>query len=85
MLRNHSHVVMGSTLAQAFSLMWMVNRAYEVQLASISMGKVCEIPKEICMKCTADSLPLDPKYGAGEDVFTAMKRIIEKQDQSYKQ
>ncbi|MFQ3185688.1 MAG: hypothetical protein ACI8Q3_000705, partial [Marinomonas primoryensis] len=47
--------------------------------------KVREIPEDICRKCTADSLPLDPKYGAGEDVFAAMKRIIEKQDSSFKQ
>jgi ribulose-5-phosphate 4-epimerase/fuculose-1-phosphate aldolase len=85
MLRNHGPVIMGATLAQAFSLMWLVNRACEVQLASMSMGKVREIPEDICRQCTADSLPLDPKYGAGEDVFAAMKRIIEKQDPSYKQ
>ena len=65
--------------------MWLVNRACEVQMASMSMGKVREIPEEICKRCAADSLPLDPKYGAGEDVFAAMKRLIEKQDPSYKQ
>ncbi len=85
MLRNHGPVVMGSTLAQAFSLLWLVTRACEVQMSSMSMGKVREIPEEICKKCAADSLPLDPKYGAGEDVFAALKRLIEKQDPSYKQ
>ncbi len=54
-------------------------------MASMSMGKVREIPEEICKKCTAASLPLDPKYGAGEDVFAAMKRIIERLNPSYKQ
>lgn len=84
MLRNHGPVVMGASLAQAFSLMWLVNRACEVQMASMSMGAVREIPEEICKKCTAQSLNFDPKFGAGEDVFAAMKRIVEKQDPSFK-
>ena len=84
MLRNHGPVVIGGSLAQAFALMWLVSRACEVQCASMAMGKVREIPEEIVMKCTRDSLNFDPKFGAGEDVFAAMKRIVEKQDPSYK-
>lgn len=84
MLRNHGPVVIGATLAQAFSLMWLVNRACEVQCASMAMGKVREIPEAVVKKCTADSLNFDPKYGAGEDAFAAMKRLIEKQDPSFK-
>ena len=84
LLRNHGPVVIGSTLAQAFSLMWLVNRACEAQLASMSMGKVKEIPSNILEKCVRDSLNFNPKYGAGEDALAAMIRIIEKQDSSYK-
>ncbi|WP_417224822.1 class II aldolase/adducin family protein [Amphritea sp.] len=84
MLRNHGPVVIGASLAQAFSLMWLVNRACEVQCASMAMGKVREIPEAIVKKCTADSLNFDPKFGAGEDVFAAMKRLVEKQDPSFK-
>ncbi|WP_432695023.1 class II aldolase/adducin family protein [Marinobacterium sp. YM272] len=84
MLRNHGPVVIGSNLAQALSLMWLVNRACEVQLASQSMGAVRQIPEKILHSCVADSLNFDPKYGAGADVFAAMKRIVEKQDPSFK-
>ena len=38
LLRNHGPVAIGQTVAQAFPLMWTVQRACEVQLASISMG-----------------------------------------------
>ena len=84
MLRNHGPVVIGATLAQAFSLMWLVNRACEAQLASMSMGKVKEIPTEVLEKCVRDSLNFNPKYGAGEDALAAMIRLIEHTDPSYK-
>lgn len=84
LLRNHGPVVIGATLAQAFSLMWLVNRACEVQIASMATGPVLEIATPILESCAADSLNLDPKYGAGEDVFAAMKRLIEQRDPSFK-
>lgn len=84
LLRNHGPVVIGSTPAQAFSLMWLLNRACEVQLASMSMGQVREIPVDVLEKCVRDSLNFDPKYGAGEDSLAAMIRIVEKLDPTYK-
>ena len=44
--------MIGATLAQAF-LMWLVNRACEIQLASQSMGPVVEIPVPVLEKCVA--------------------------------
>lgn len=84
LLRNHGPVIMGASLAQAFSLMWLVNRACEVQLASQSMGPVRNIPTPVLEKCVADSLNFNPKFGAGEDALAAYVRIIERQDPSYK-
>jgi len=84
LLKNHGPVVIGATLAQAFSLMWLVNRACEVQVSSMAMGPVIEIPASVLEKCVADSLNFDPKYGAGEDAFAALFRLVEKQDPSFK-
>lgn len=84
LLRNHGPVVIGATLAQAFSLMWLVNRACEVQLAAQSMGEVIDLPQSVLEKCVADSLNFDPKYGAGEDAFAAFVRLIEKQDPGFR-
>ena len=84
LLRNHGPVVIGATLAQAFSLMWLVNRACEIQLAAQSMGPVIELPVPVLEKCVADSLNFDPKYGAGEDALAAFVRLVEKQDPSFR-
>ena len=39
LLRNHGPVTIGHTLPQCLSLMWLLNRACEVQLATLGMGK----------------------------------------------
>lgn len=84
LLRNHGPVVIGATLAQAFSLMWLLQRACEVQLATRSMGKPRLIDEDVLRKCVADSLNFDPKYGAGEDAFCAMTRLVDRIDPSYR-
>ena len=84
LLRNHGPVVIGATLAQAFSLMWLVNRACEVQACSLPMGKQRVIPEAVLQQCARESLNFDPKYGAGEDAFAAMARLIDRIDPSYR-
>jgi ribulose-5-phosphate 4-epimerase/fuculose-1-phosphate aldolase len=84
LLRNHGPVTIGFSLAQAFSLMWLINRACEIQLASMSAGPVRDIPAGILEKCVADSLNFDPKFGAGEDAFAALRRIVDRIDPSYR-
>lgn len=84
MLRNHGPVVIGETLAQAFALMWLVNRACEVQLAAQSMGPVIELPAAVLERCAADSLNFDPRYGAGEDVLAAFTRLVDRVDPGYR-
>jgi ribulose-5-phosphate 4-epimerase/fuculose-1-phosphate aldolase len=84
LLRNHGPVVMGATLAQTFNLMWLVQRACEVQLATMSMGAARPIPVPVMEGCVRDSLNFNPKYGAGEDVFAAMQRLIDREDPGYR-
>jgi ribulose-5-phosphate 4-epimerase/fuculose-1-phosphate aldolase len=84
LLRNHGPVVMGRTVPEAFSRLWLVQRACEVQLASMSMGRVREIPVAVREKCVADSLNFNPDYGAGEDGFSALQRLIDRIDPGYR-
>lgn len=84
LLKNHGPVTIGRTLAQAFNLMWLVNRACEVQIASMSAGPVIEIPTPVLEKCVADSLNFNPDFGAGQDSFAALTRIVDKLDPSYR-
>jgi ribulose-5-phosphate 4-epimerase/fuculose-1-phosphate aldolase len=84
LLRNHGPVVMGATLAQTFNLLWLVQRACEVQLATQSMGRPREIPAPVMEGCVRDSLNFNPKYGAGEDVFAALQRLQDREDPGYR-
>ncbi len=84
LLRNHGPVVMGHTLAQAFSLMWLLQRACEVQLASMSMGAVRFIAVPVLEACVRDSLNFAPAHGAGQDAFDAMQRLVDGVDPGYR-
>jgi ribulose-5-phosphate 4-epimerase/fuculose-1-phosphate aldolase len=83
LLRNHGPVVLGRTLAQAFNLMWLVQRACEVQVASQGMGALRPIAVSVMEKCVRDSLNFNPKYGAGEDSFAAMQRVVDRVNPGY--
>ena len=84
LLRNHGPVTIGANVAQAFSLMWLVQRACEVQLATQSMGEAVPIPTHVLEKCVADSLQFDPRYGAGQDAFNALQRLVDRVDPGYR-
>jgi ribulose-5-phosphate 4-epimerase/fuculose-1-phosphate aldolase len=84
LLRNHGPVVMGRTLAQAFNLMWLVQRACEVQVSAQALGALQPISEQALQACMRDSLNFNPKFGAGEDSFAAMQRLIDRIDPSYR-
>jgi ribulose-5-phosphate 4-epimerase/fuculose-1-phosphate aldolase len=84
LLRNHGPVTIGANVAQAFSLMWLVQRACEVQLATQSMGEAVPIPMPVLEKCVADSLQFDPRFGAGQDAFNALQRLVDRVDPGYR-
>ncbi len=84
LLRNHGPVTIGATLPQALSLMWLVSRACEIQWATQSMGEANPIPRAVLEKCVADSLQFNPTYGAGEDSFAALQRLVDRKDSGYR-
>jgi len=84
LLRNHGPVTIGFSLANAFSLMWLLNRACEVQLATHGMGQARAIPEHVLAGCVRDSLNFNPNFGAGQDAFDAMQRLVDRTDPSYR-
>ena len=84
LLRNHGPVTIGHTLPQCLSLMWLLNRACEVQVATQSMGKSRAISQPVLESCVRDSMNFDPKYGAGQDAFDALQRIVDRIDPTYR-
>ena len=83
-LRNHGLLAWGDTLPRTFAILWLLNRACEIQLASAAMGPVIELSEDIQRKCTRDSLQFDPAFGAGRDVFDALTRMLDRVDASYR-
>jgi len=82
-LRNHGLLAWGQTLEQAFAILWTLQRACEIQMATLSMGPAIPVPEAIAQKCTRDALQFDPRHGAGKDVFNALVRQVDRIDTSY--
>ena len=83
-LRNHGLLAWSATLAQTFAVLWTLQRACEIQLATLSMGPAIPVPEAIAAKCTRDALQFNPKHGAGQDVYDALVRQVDRMDASYK-
>jgi ribulose-5-phosphate 4-epimerase/fuculose-1-phosphate aldolase len=84
-LRNHGLLAWGPTLAKTFVMLWTLNRACEIQLASTAMGEVIEIPEAVQRRCTEDSLQFRADFGAGQDVLDALTRLVDRTDTSYRE
>lgn len=82
LLHNHGPVVIGASLAHAFGLMWLLQRACEVQLAAQPLGRLRAITTPVLEGCVRDSLNFNPNFGAGQDVFDAVQRLVDRVDPS---
>ena len=83
-LRNHGLLAWADSVPRAFSVLWLLQRACEIQLATQAMGKPRTIAEDIQIKCTADSLQFSPAFGTGQDVFDALTRQIDRVDPGYR-
>ena len=84
LLRNHGPLTIGFSLANAFGLMWLLTRACEVQQSAQAMGRLRPIAEPVLEACVRDSLNFDPRFGAGQDAFDAMLRLVERRDPSFR-
>jgi ribulose-5-phosphate 4-epimerase/fuculose-1-phosphate aldolase len=83
-LRNHGLLSWGKTLPLAFVRLWTLQRACEIQMAQAAMGPAIAVPEAVAAKTTHDSFQFDAQFGAGQDVFDALVRRIDRIDPSYK-
>jgi ribulose-5-phosphate 4-epimerase/fuculose-1-phosphate aldolase len=84
-LRNHGLLAAGPTLPLAFVRLWTLQRACDVQVAQAALGRAIPIPEAVARKTTDDSFQFDQQFGAGQDVFDAMTRLVEQRSgTSYK-
>lgn len=84
-LRNHGLLAWGHTLPQTFAVLWTLQRACEIQMATFSMGAAIPVSEEVAAKCTRDALQFNPHHGAGQDVFDALVRQVDRVDAGYRQ
>ena len=77
-------MTIGFSLANAFGLMWLLQRACEVQVTAMAMGRLRAISTPVLEGCVRDSLNFNPKFGAGQDAFDAMQRLVDRVDPSYR-
>jgi ribulose-5-phosphate 4-epimerase/fuculose-1-phosphate aldolase len=82
-LRNHGLLSHASTLPLAFVRLWTLQRACDVQVTQAALGPAIAVAPALARKTTQDALQFDAQFGAGQDVFDAMKRLVDRSDTSY--
>ena len=84
MLRNHGPVVLGETLGEMFLMMWGLQRACEVQVATMAMGKPILVPDEVIAVHQRDIGQAQIPGGPGAADLAAWVRRIDKIDRSWR-
>lgn len=84
MLRNHGPVVMGKTLAAMFFTHWALQRACEIQVATLNMGEPVLVPPEVIAVHQRDLHMVQIPGGTGAADFAAWVRRIDKLDPSWR-
>lgn len=84
LLRNHGIVVMGRTLPEAFLKHWSLQRACEIQLATLSMGTPVEVPPGVIAVHQRDLSQAQAPGGPGAADFAAMVRLVDRIDRSWR-
>ncbi len=76
-LRNHGFLTVGSSLAEAFTTMYTLEKAATVQIAALSMGQSLSIPShEVCQKVVQETGKHNIKNAFME--WEALKRLLPK-------
>ena len=83
-LRNHGLLAWGKTLALTFVRLWTLQRACDIQVAQAALGPAIPVPEHVAQQTVTDSFQWDTRFGAGQDVFNAMVRQVDRIDDSYK-
>lgn len=84
MLRNHGPVVLGRTLPEMFFSQWALQRACEIQLATLAMGPPIEVTAEVIAVHQRDASQVQAPGGPGAADFAAWVRRIDKLDRSWR-
>jgi ribulose-5-phosphate 4-epimerase/fuculose-1-phosphate aldolase len=84
-LRNHGLLAWGPTLPMTLVRLWTLQRACDIQCMQASLGPAIAVPEAVAERTSRDTLQFDARFGAGQDVFDALKRRLEKFNPGYDQ
>ena len=81
-LRNHGLLTWGPSLPEAYMMLWTLQRACDVQIASSAAGALNPIREEVFAQTVRESGPGEKR--TCEDVFAALQRKVDRIDPSYR-
>ena len=84
MLRNHGPVVMDKTIQGMFVKMWALQRACEIQVATLSQGAANIVTQDVIDVHQRDLSVMQGQGGAGLFDFEAWKRKVDRIDDSWR-
>ena len=83
-LRNHGLLTCGSTIAEAFILMYYLDRACKAQIDAESTGNKLNIPSHNIMEYAAGQYN-DPRFEVGKNEWPALIRMLDDNKSIYNQ
>lgn len=84
MLRNHGPVVLGETVMEMFFNQWALQRACEIQCATLAMGRPVIVSDEVLAVHQRDLDQVQLPGGPGAADFAAWVRQIDRVDRSWR-
>ena len=81
-LRNHGLLAWGPSVAQAFSVLRVMQLSCDVQIAAAAAGAINPIRPEVFAQTVRESSVAEERVG--QDIFAAMQRLVDARDPSYR-
>ena len=86
MLRNHGSLTCGRTVAEAFYLMFMLQRSCEIQISALAGDRDLSMPSsEIEQKVMQESRQAGTNLGQYDLVLASLMRTLDKEEPDYRQ
>ena len=83
-LRNHGLLTCGTTIAEAFMLMYYLDRACKNQIDTMSTGMKLNVPSDNIMEFAAGQYD-DPRFKLGKHEWPALLRLLDDNKSIYNQ
>ena len=83
-LRNHGLLTCGTTIAEAFMLMYYLDRACKNQIDTMSTGMKLSVPSDNIMEFAAGQYD-DPRFKLGKNEWPALLRLLDDNKSIYNQ